>query len=375
MLKKIWLAAIAAVLVTATTAWAQQTAKIHGHVQDPLNTPLANCKVILSPDGTIIKYSFVTDANGDYAGGGITPDTYVVLLQRAPGIAAAKGSKPDTAGKIPGILDFQRDIKFTAGADTQVDFDLSRKEYIDKLSPEERKTIEETRAKNSSIMKANTQIKNLNSLISQARADRKTGNFDQAIALDQQAAAAKPDEGLIWYELGDSQLAAKKYDDAITSYKKALDLLQAGKTPKPEIIGSANNNLGEAYAKSGKNDLAVSAYEAAVKAEPTNAAMFYGNEAVVLYKAGQGDAAGAAAEKAIAADPTKPIPYYIKGWSLVQKATVDPKTQKIVLPPGCADAYHKFLQLAPTGPLADDARNILNSAGEKIDSSYKKGKH
>ncbi|HUZ03991.1 MAG TPA: hypothetical protein VMU62_01440, partial [Acidobacteriaceae bacterium] len=163
--------------------------------------------------------------------------------------------------------------------------------------------------------------------------------------------------------------------DAATSYKKALDLLQAGKNPNEELIASVDNDLGGVYANTGKADLALASYDAAVKAQPTNTAMFYGNEAAVLFKAGQGDAAGAAADKAIAADPTKATPYYIKGWSLVQKAGVDPKTQKIVLPPGCADAYRKFLELSPSGPLADDARSILAAAGETIHSSFKKGKH
>lgn len=367
MLKKAWLAAT--ILVIATTGWAQQTAKIHGHAQDPLGIAIANAKVSISPDGKTIKYSFPTDANGDFKGDGIAAGTYMVVLQSSN--ATNTNSKGSTDA-IPNVVDYQRDVVFAAGEDKQVDFDLTRKEYVDKLSPEQKKALDAARGKNAAIVKENAQIKNLNAMMQQARADRKAGNYDQAIALDQQATQLKPDEGLLWYELGDSQLGDKKYDDAVTSYKKALDLLQAAKDTKPAVLASADNNLGEAYAKSGKGDQAVPAYEAAVKADPANAAMYYGNEAVVLYKAGQGDAAGAAADKAIAADPNKPIPYYIKGWSLVQKATVDPKTQKIVLPPGCADAYRKFLDLSPTGPLADDARNILNSAGEKVTSSYHK---
>lgn len=366
MLKKTWLAIVLAV---ATTGLAQN-ASIHGHAQDPLNIPIPNANILLT-SGQDIKYTFHTDTNGDYKGTDIVPGTYTVMLQNAAAVANSKEGKP-ASGTIPNVVDLQKDVKFAAGTDSQVDFDLSRAEYVSKLTPEQRKALEEAKSKNASIQKENSQIKNLNALISQARDARKAGNFDQAITLDQQAVTARPTEGLIWYELGDSQLGAKKYDDAVTSYKKALDLLQAEKSPKAEVIAAADNNLGEAYAKSGHADLAAPIYEAAAKELPTNAAMYYGNEAVILYKSGQGDAAGAAADKAIAADPTKPTPYYIKGWSLVQKATVDPKTQKIVLPPGCADAYRKFLELSPTGPLSDDARNILNSAGEKINSSYRK---
>ena len=56
----------------------------------------------------------------------------------------------------------------------------------------------------------------------------------------------------------------------------------------------------------------------------------------------------------------------------MQHASIDPKTNKIVLPPGCADAYQKFLSMSPTGPLAEDAQNILQQAGQTVHSSYKK---
>jgi len=79
----------------------------------------------------------------------------------------------------------------------------------------------------------------------------------------------------------------------------------------------------------------------------------------------------AAADKAIAAKPDDPLPYYLKGQALITKATVDPKTQRIVLPEGCGEAYQKYLQLDPTGPYSADVKGILDSAGQKINSSYK----
>ena len=83
------------------------------------------------------------------------------------------------------------------------------------------------------------------------------------------------------------------------------------------------------------------------------------------------DAVAAAADKAIAADPNKPVPYYLKGQALIAKATVDPKTNRIVAPPGCEEAYEKYLQLDPNGPMAADAKNILEQIGSKQAKSYK----
>ncbi|MEO6966274.1 MAG: tetratricopeptide repeat protein [Acidobacteriaceae bacterium] len=353
--------------MSATSVWAQTapaaapasdatTAKIHGHAQDPLAQPEPNVKVELTHDGKTPIYTFTTSEYGDYTGSGIAPGKYAVLLY---------GNVQGPDGKMaPGTMDFQKDVVFAAGQDVQVDFDMTRAEYVDKLPADVRAHIKELRKKNSGAEEANKAIKNVNKLILDARAARKAGNFDQAIALDTQATVGKPDSGLTWFELGDSYLAAKKYPDAITNYQKALPLMTADKSAKPAVISAAYNNLGEAQASSGKVPDAVTSYEAAAKADPTQAGMYYTNEAIVLYKTGQGDAASAAADKAIAADPSKAIPYYIKGWALVQHATVDPKTNKIVLPAGCADAYRKFLKLSPTGPLAADAENILKQAGE-----------
>ena len=366
---------IIASFMPATSAWAQAaatpapaasatTASIHGHAQDPLDQPVANTSVEVTTDAKTALDTFTTDANGDYKGTGIKPGTYTIVL-----FGDIKGKD----GKMSkGIIDYQENVKLVAGTDTQVDFDMTRQAYISKLPPDVQKQIAAVRKENEATEKQNGQIKNVNKLIVDARAARKAGNIDQAIALDTQATQAKPDVGLTWYELGDSQLAAKKYPDAATNYKKALTLLATEKSPKPDVIAAANNNLGEALAKSGNVNDAVAAYEAAAKADPTQAGMYYANEAIVLFKTGQGDAAGAAADKAIAADPNKAIAYYIKGWSLVQHATIDPKTNKIVLPPGCAEAYQKFLSMTPTGPLAEDAQNILQQAGQTVHSSYKK---
>ncbi|HTD55765.1 MAG TPA: hypothetical protein VK670_10305, partial [Silvibacterium sp.] len=75
----------------------------------------------------------------------------------------------------------------------------------------------------------------------------------------------------------------------------------------------------------------------------------------------------------IAADPNKPIPYYLKGKALVSKATVDAKGN-YVAPPGCLEAYQKYLELAPDGPFAPEVKQILQSMGGKVSSTYKAGK-
>jgi tetratricopeptide (TPR) repeat protein len=354
----IWLALVVLALVPALAGAQDTTAKIHGHVQDPANAPIANAQVILSTDGKTPLFTFTTDANGDYKGEGIKPGTYYVTLYATPGKA----------------IDRFDNVKFATGTDTLQDFDLSRAEYVNKLPPEQKKALEDAKAKNAEINKENSNVGKLNDLLKQARAANQAKQYDQAATLMQQATVIKPDAAVLWLELGIAQTGLKKYDDAQTSLKKALDLDTNSKKPNPEVEAADDNALGEVYANSNKIPDATASYDAAAKLQPANAAMYYTNETIVLSRAGQTDATIAAADKAIAADPNKPIPYYLKGQALIQKATVDPKTQKITAPPGTAEAYNKYLELAPNGPMAPEAKSVLAEIGEKVNNKYSAGK-
>ncbi len=331
------------------------TGSIHGHIQDPIGVAIGGAQVLVTTDGKTAKYTFTADANGDYKGDGIAPGTYVLDLQ-------AQG-KP---------VDQLMDVKIAAGQDEVENFDLSRPEYLAKMTPEQRKQVEETKAKNAEALKANGMIKNLNADLVTARTDIKNKNYAEADSLMTKDSQAKPDASVIWLELGNAQTGEKKYPEATTSLQKAISLESANPKPNAELLGGANNALGEAMAGQNKTPEATAAYDAAAKANPAGAGMYYTNETIILSRSGQnGDAVAAAADKAIAADPTKPIPYYLKGQALIGKATVDPKTQKIQAPPGCEEAYQKYLQLAPDGQFAADAKNILASMGQTVHESYK----
>jgi tetratricopeptide (TPR) repeat protein len=163
----------------------------------------------------------------------------------------------------------------------------------------------------------------------------------------------------------------KKFDDAETAFKKVLELEAVSKKPNPTTQGAANAGLGEIYARAGKVPEAQAAYDAAAKIDPPKANFYLTNEAVIWTQVGNGDAQNAAADAAITADPTAAFAYYLKGQALIQKATVD-ASGKMVLPPGCAEAYQKYLQLAPTGPYAGDVKGILDQAANmKVDTNYK----
>jgi tetratricopeptide (TPR) repeat protein len=304
-------------------------------------------------------------------------------------------------------VDHIDNVKVVAGQTTEQDIDMSREAYVKTLPEEQQKQLAEMKKHNTEALKANQVIKNLNADLKkvsddihdadqaavQAKSqlgnttDRaallakeqeiKTQKFTEIEQMMTKDTQAKPDASILWARLGQAQVGLKKYDDAITSYKKAIEIEAASKKPSPEVQGLAQSGLGESYARQGKVPEANEAYDTAAKVNPTQAAFYLKNQAVIFFQQGNTAAQVAAADKAIAVSPDDPklaIVYYLKGQGLVANATVDPKTQKIVLPPGCAEAYQKYLELDPAGQFAADAKGILEQAGQKVNSSYKAGK-
>jgi tetratricopeptide (TPR) repeat protein len=372
--------------------------KIHGHVTNPSGAPQAGGTVSLvgtdraaSGPGlkamTSDKGTYPVDANGDYSGQA-PPGIYAVVYRSA-------GMTPDKQA------DHFENVKVVAGQDTVQDIDMSRKEYIDALPAEDKKQLEELRKHNSEAMKANEVIKSLNAdlkIVTQdvkdadgahaaalqalgatasrsdldaKEAEIKTAKYTEIEALMTKDTGAKPDASVLWAQLGQAQVGLKKYDAAEATYKKVLEI--ESKSPKPnlQVQGLAESGLGEIYARTGKVSEANAAYDAAAKVNPTQAGFYLKNEAVIFFQMNNADAQVAVADEAIAIDPNQPILYYLKGQGLIQKATLDPKTQRIVAPPGCLEAYQKYLQLAPDGPYAAEVKGIIAGFDQKIDTTYK----
>jgi len=246
-------------------------------------------------------------------------------------------------------------------------------------------------ASNATLPTAKLTINQINADLAAARAANKAGRFADAEALMLQATASKPELLYPWVVLGQAQLGLKQYDQAQASFKTVLGLdpssrtqasgfydtnrfgaiaapsvtgnSDAGRSERtPEVQGIAWSNLGEIYIRSNKPADAQSAFDRAARIDQKNAVLYRNNETILFFQAGDAAAEVDAADKAIALDPTHARLYYFKGQGLLEQATVDPATQKVVLPPGCAEAYRKYLEMRPSGQFANDARTILAAA-------------
>ena len=250
---------------------------IHGRVIGPDGLPTPAGTVSLSIDGgPTAKYSFPVSSDGNYSGVA-SPGKYTLVF-RAPNTPANK------------VVDQINDIKIVAGQDLAQDDDMSRKEYLDKLSPEAKKQIEEIKKNNAAVMQQNAVIKNINAdiktvvqdfsdAVAAKDAPTKIAKYQDAETIMLRDTAAKPDASTLWAQLGNAQVGLgnaqndpKKYDEAIISLKKAIDMEAKANKPNGGIQGSAEAALGEIYARTGKVPDANAAFDAAAKADPTRAA-------------------------------------------------------------------------------------------------------
>jgi tetratricopeptide (TPR) repeat protein len=365
----------------------QKTVTIHGMVTNVEGGPFKTGEVKFTKDVNAKAedrkyiYTFPIGPDGKYTATGIAPGDYLVIVW----------SDNKT-------IDYQT-VTVKPDEARTLDFDMTRAEYMKSLTPEQRAAIEANKKKNAGITAENAKIADINKALIEARADEKGGKPDEAVTLvkgliDQHPADAYM--SVIDSSLGEAQLAAadaavnaartaktatntpeiqQKYLDAADSYQKSIDYAaKAQKPTPPATLSIISMNEGTALAKGGKTDQAVAAYDAAAKYDPTTAGTVYYNAAATFYNLQLLDQAGAAADKAIAADPKRAMAYYIKGQALIPKATVDPKTNKIVAPPGCVEAYQEYLELEPNGPHAKDVQELLTGIGQPIKNSFKAGK-
>jgi tetratricopeptide (TPR) repeat protein len=356
--------------------FAQASGTVKGTAKDAQGNPVADGIVVWSNMDNGQKYSLKTNKKGEYFSLGLSPGKYLVTLY--------KNADEMKAGKE---LDHVKGFTVTLDENT-LDLDVKKEmESAAKgqgLSPEQLKQMQEQQAK---AAKETNTVKSLNEKLNAAKTAADAGDFDTAIASLNEATQVDGTRDLLWFKLGDYyRLSApkqtdpaekqKRYASAIEDYQKAIDLKKAATNDKDPNAGknlaAYYNNLAEAYAKANKVDDAVKTYQLAAAADPTNAGQYYFNTGAVLTNAGKVDDALAAFDKVIAADPSRADAYYWKGVNMIGKATL--QSDKMVAPPGTAEAFQKYLELQPTGTYADAAKQMLTSIGSSVETTYGKKK-
>jgi tetratricopeptide (TPR) repeat protein len=320
-----------------------QTGTVKGYVKDDAGKPVTNAVVEMSNLDNGRKVTLKTDKGGKFFSIGVAIGTYKVSVTQ-------------DGKEIYGIPKYP-----VQGGDGNPDLniDLQKERASQANNPanaEQAKKIEAAKAENAKIGNLNVMLKQANDAMT-----ANPPNYDQAIQILTQATQQDTTHDLLYGRLGDAYLGAKKYPESIDAYTKAI-ALDANKA-------AYHNNMAQALAKSNQTDKAIAEYDTAAKLEPASAATYYFNEGAVLTNTGKVDDAVTAFDKVIAADPTKADAYYWKGVNMVGKAKTG-ADGKFEAPAGTAEAFNKYLELAPDGKYADPAKQMLQTIGAPVTTSY-----
>jgi tetratricopeptide (TPR) repeat protein len=359
----------------APLGFAQASGTVKGVCKDAQGNPIADGVVLFDNQDNGQKYVLKTNKKGEYFSLGVAAGSYNVTLYRNADDQKAN-HELFHVGKFPVKLD-----------ENVLDFDLKKEQEKAAqgvgLTPDQLKQQQDSAEK---IKKENGTIKSLNEKIVAANTAMKAGDFDTAVTTMTEATQIDATRDVLWALLGDAYRGSalkqtdpaeksKRLQEAVSDYEKAIDIKQkaletAPKKDPDEIkrLAGYYNNMGEAAGRAGKVDDAVKAYTQAAQINPDGAAGYYYNAGAVLTNAGKVDDAIAAFDKCIAADPNKADAYYQKGVNLIGKATL--QGDKMVAPPGTAEAFQKYLQLQPTGPYADVAKQMLSSIGAPVETGF-----
>jgi tetratricopeptide (TPR) repeat protein len=355
----------------APTVFAQSTGSVKGVARDAEGKPITAGTVEWMSMETGRKYTLKLNKKGEYFSLGITPGKYKVTLFDPEGKQLFY-----MTGIAVGLDELNQDIdlKKEAAAAAQGQG----------LTPEQLKAQQEAQAK---AQKENMTVKTLNEKLLAAKTASDAGDFESAINVLKEATDVDANRDLLWFKLGDAyRMSAPKQTDpaekqkrfaqAAEAYQKAIDLKAANPDPKDaeanQKLAAYYNNLAEADAKSNKVDDAVTNYNKAAQLDPARAGQYNFNIGAVLTNAGKVDDAIVAFDKVISVDPTKADAYYWKGVNMIGKATL--KGDKMVAPDGTAEAFNKYLELAPTGNYAQPAKDMLASIGASIETGFNKKK-
>ena len=374
----------------ATPSWAQ-LAKVGGKVTDN-DQPVVNVQVVYKGAGTGRVFKTKTNKKGEFVQLGVPVDAYTVTVLDAQGkeLFRQDGVRVGLGDNTPNTMNIDltkgatatgeatsggyggpgnRTEAFRGDPNTKAGGNETTKSEP-KMSAAELEALKAQRAKAESA----------NVLIKQAMDAMTAKNWQGAVPPLNQLIAGDPNRWDFYAALGDAQLHLGQYDEALATYNKGIQLAEAttsadpknpNNDPAKKKAGAARMyaNEAETFVALKKNPEAVAAFEKAASLDP-NPGTAYFNLCATQYNTGNMDGAEAACDKAIAADPNKADAYFIKGSAMFGKGKMD-ASNKWTVPPGTTEALNQYLQLAPDGAHANDVRQMLESVGAKIETTYK----
>jgi len=344
-----------------------QTTIIEGIVKDPDGKPLPGA--VIKIDRTDIKgnYTVKTDKKGHYGHYGLPMGQF------------------DVSVVVDGqVKDMMKGVRTKLGESQPVNFDLKAAQAAAAAAngpggappaDAERGMTKEQKAEFEKATKAReaalAKNKELNDAYQAGRAALDAKKYDEAIEAFNKAVMIDDKQVAIWSGLADAYVAAaaEKPAEASALYAKGFDAFKKAIELKPDDA-AYYNNYALALAKDKKIEEAKTNLDKAAQLDPPGAGKYFYNMGALLVNSAQNEAAGEEFKKAIDADPNYADAQYQYGVYLASKATAD-ASGKIVAAPGTIESLSKYLELKPDGPMAPSAKELISQLGGSVSTTFR----
>jgi len=361
---------ITGLMFAACAAWAQ-TGGIEGKVTGPDGQPVKGAMVKFQREDIRGNYKVNTDKKGHYLYVGLPLGTYRISVE-------IDGKEVDFVDKAKNKFSETTTVDFDLHAKAQQTAALTKaaetgtlsKDMTRGLTADQKAEIEEQMKEREKLASKN---KALNDAFNAGRAAKDAKQWDEAVTQFQKAAELDPNQGAVWSNMAESYVglgdSKTTIEDKNAAYDKAFDAYQKAIALSPED-GALHNNYALALVKEKKVDDAQKELQKAAELDPSSAAKYYYNLGAVLTNINQPEAAGAAFKKAIDTDPNYAEAEYQYAIYLIGKLPPPGPDGKIVAPPEVTGALQKYIDLAPNGPNAQNAKDMLASLSASVQTTY-----
>jgi hypothetical protein len=357
---------IAALCLAVFSAWAWPQGYSATATGTVINngSPVDNVQVVFLVLETGKQYKTKTERGGTFTATGMVVGTYKIQVIGSDGT----------------VLYTREGLRIRGEDGTPLNIDLAHPEASEGVGgdpggkPSAKMSKEQQKAEAARVKAENEKLAAMNDLIAKYQAAAQSANWPEAEKALQQLIAADPNTTRweFYQRLADTQDRNNAQASALRSLDRGIEIAQtivSGKAPKdprnpspdPARAKAGISQMlvaeGNIYSKLGNPEMAAPLFAQAALDNPSPGLAYY-NLCVAQFNSNKLDDAVNSCGRSLATEPGRAEAWFLKGAALYKGGKADASI-------AAGEALNKYLELAPNGQHADDAKSLLKAAAAK----------
>lgn len=343
---------------------AAQFVPVDGEVRDLEGKPFPDVTIVAKQKDTGLTSETKTDKNGLFSFNNLRPGIWTITVKNKGQVAHERDIMVRSANNERIVINFKelvsKEDAVLQAARKKQEEDRTKFQGLKEHFDAGRVSLEQAMTTKSELQK--TPVGDRGPL-TEKLAQTIAAAINEFEAAQKAAAANEPNLHIVMSNLGQAYELAGRYDDAVAAYSKASEL-------KPEIA-NYYQGLGTSQARAGKvtEAMATCAKAAALPPAPGTAdsaqvtASCYGNIGIVLQNTSKMKESIEPLKKATSVNPNNADYWFLLAGALMNSMESKMEGGKMIaiVQPGTAEAYQKYLELAPSGHFAQEAKDNLET--------------